>query len=186
MVTLTFQYAEREARLTALVADGGPETYDLCADHAERTHPPHGWTLHDDRPADAPGELPDADDLRSPNTVAVLAAALRGVTQASEAPPVDDQPAGDSEPAVPAADDVAAAVDVDALDAIVDQPLDEVEDGDLFASPDEADPRPSSDPETSSDALTELSALSSEPDTSTTPDTPSTPARTVPGARRPD
>lgn len=184
MVTLTFQYAEREARLTALAADGGPETYDLCADHAERTQPPHGWTLHDDRPADAPDDLPDADDLRSPNTVAVLAAALRGVTQ-SEAAPADSS--GDDEPGVPEGDDVAAAVDVDALDAIADQPIDDVEDGDLFASPDEADPRPSDDPDASSDALTELSALSTEPDTPTTTSSePSTPARTVPGARRPD
>lgn len=203
MVTLTFRYESREARMTALAVDGGPETYDLCTDHAERTRPPHGWTMHDDRPVEAPTELPDPDDLRSSRTVAVLAAALRGdegdAEPTPDADPVDDAPgpdevAEDAAHATPPAaeadevdsdalggDDVAAQVDVAALDAIVEQPFDDVADTDLLASPDEADPRPPSESGTSSDALTELRALSEHPDPPPTP-----PARTVPGARRPD
>lgn len=190
MVTLTFRYEAREARLTALAVDDGPETYDLCTDHAERTRPPHGWTLHDERPVEAPTELPDADDLRSSRTVAVLAAALRGDQPGGE--PADEEPVTDA----PAAqeldtpgdepssrdsgreDDVAAQVDVAALDAIVEQPFDEVAGGDLLASADESDPQPQ--PE-ASDALTELRALSEHPDPPPPP-----PGRTVPGARRPD
>lgn len=209
MVTLTFRYESREARMTALAVDGGPETYDLCTDHAERTRPPHGWTMHDDRPVEAPTELPDPDDLRSSRTVAVLAAALRGdegdAEPTPDVDPVDEVPEPDevAEDAVhtapPAAepdavgsdevgtdevgsdDDVAAQVDVAALDAIVEQPFDDVADTDLLASPDEADPRPPAESATSSDALTELRALSEHPDPAPTP-----PARTVPGARRPD
>ena len=200
MVTLTFRYETREARMTALAVDGGPETYDLCTDHAERTRPPHGWTLHDERPVEAPTELPDPDDLRSARTVEVLAAALRGDDggQDDAAPttehPADEASATDDAAVGPAAgpsttgeeereggDDVADQVDVAALDAIVEQPFDDAADADLLASPDEADPRPAPESGTSSDALTELRALSEHPDPPPTP-----PARTVPGARRPD
>ena len=197
MVTLTFRYETREARMTALAVDGGPETYDLCADHAERTRPPHGWTLHDERPVEAPTELPGADDLGSSRTVAVLAAALRGdeVDAEPTADRPEDEAAGTDDAAVDAAatppsaaerdggrgDDVAAQVDVAALDAIVEQPFEDISDADLLASTDEADPRPPSEAGTSADALTELRALSEHPDPPPPP-----PARTVPGARRPD
>lgn len=201
MVTLTFRYETREARLTALAVDGGPETYDLCTDHAERTRTPHGWTLHDERPVEAPTELPDADDLRSSHTVAVLAAALRGDGDGDgdDAEPAADRPADETDApdevagvaadTPPSAtdqdgargDDVAIQVDVAALDAIVEQPFDDVSDADLLASTDEADPRPPSESGTSADALTELRALSEHPDPP-----PAPPARTVPGARRPD
>lgn len=158
--TLTFQYGERRAVLAPLADDSTPEAYDLCAEHADRTGPPHGWTLEDERPAD-PAAAPDPDTLGSERTVAVLAAALQR-----------DEP---SEPT----DD---GVDTAALDAIVDQPIDD--DVDLFGTVDESDvpPAPEApdvDPDVSSSALSELAALSDEDD-----DLP--PARTVPGAHRPD
>lgn len=157
--TLTFQYGERRAVLAPLAEDSNPEAYDLCAEHADRTHPPHGWTLEDERPED-PGAAPDPDMLGSERTVAVLAAAL----QRDEPPaPTDD------------------GVDTAALDAIVDQPIDDV---DLLGTVDESDALPAPedtevDPDVSSSALDELAALSGEDD-----DLP--PARTVPAAHRPD
>ena len=173
--TLAFRYDQQHALLVPLVADGGPETYDLCGDHADRTRPPHGWTMADERPED-PAEAPDVDDLASDRTVAVLAAALRG------------QP--DGSPSEPAAD---ADVDVAALDAIVDQPFDEP---DLFGTVDEADPAVGTVATAPSYALSELSALSAgvddEPLEAEVDDpepahvVEQVPARTVPGAHRPD
>lgn len=151
--------------LAALDPDERPETYDLCAEHADRTQPPHGWTLDDRRPDDdAEVGTPDADDLASPRTVAVLAAALHGAE-----PEVTAEHAG-VEPA-------AAEVDVQALDAIVEEPFADPGDLDLLATSDEA-AAPAVD--SSFDALQELSALSEDPPG----DPPS--ARTVPAARRPD
>lgn len=155
--TLTFQYSERRAVLAPLAEDSSPEAYDLCVEHAGRTHPPHGWILEDERPPD-PTAVPDADMLGSERTVAVLAAAL----QRDEVPePTED------------------GVDTAALDAIVDQPIDD--DVDLFGTVDESDVPPATedDEDVSSSALSELAALSDEDD-----DLP--PARTVPGAHRPD
>jgi hypothetical protein len=76
--TLTFAYEARSARIQALTERVEPEAYDLCGDHADRTNPPHGWSLADDRPDEPiqPGKRPR--DLGSDRTVAVLAAALRG------------------------------------------------------------------------------------------------------------
>lgn len=145
--TLTFAFDDRLAVLTTLEPDGGPETYDLCRDHADRTSPPLRWTLRDDRPEDLE-DVPPPEELGSAHTVAVLAAALHG-----------DAPA--------AGDGLDAAIDPAALDAIVDAPLDEVPsvermseptvelDEDLLGTPDEADPPASR----SGDALGELSAL---------------------------
>ena len=170
-----------------LVPDGGPETYDLCGDHADRTRPPHGWTLRDDRPDEVPVSTPDASALGSERTVAVLAAALRG--QPTAVP--DDEP----------------TVDVDALDAIADQPFDEPDlfgvsdEPDLFGVSDEADPAVDQATATApGDALSELSALwdgdaPAQPDAAPEPDADpdevgsiveQVPARTVPGAHRPD
>lgn len=160
--TLAFAYDEQHAALVPLLPDGGPETYDLCGDHADRTRPPHGWTLRDDRPDEPDVQAPDAQDLGSERTVAVLAAALRG------------------EPAAPPADDADDGVDVAALDAIAEAPFDEP---DLFGTVDEADPAADTpDGTLPSDALSELSALSDR-----TGDDPGEvePARTVPGAHRP-
>lgn len=146
--TLTFAFGDRLAVLATLEPDGGPETYDLCRDHADRTSPPLRWTLRDDRPEDLE-EVPPPEDLGSAHTVAVLAAALHG----------DDPAARDAldAPNDPAASDV--AIDPAALDAIVDAPVDEVPtvelDEDLLGIRDEADPPASR----SGDALGELSAL---------------------------
>ena len=86
--TLTFAYDLREARLESLLPDPGPQVYDLCTDHADRTRPPHGWTLVDERPedTDVPTGTRVARDLGSEHTVAVLAAALRGAPR----PATDD------------------------------------------------------------------------------------------------
>lgn len=154
--TLTFAFGDRLAVLTPLEPDGGPETYDLCRDHADRTSPPLRWTLRDDRPEDLE-DVPPPEDLGSAHTVAVLAAALHG----------DDPAARDAldAPNDPAASDV--AIDPAALDAIVDAPVDQVPtvermsepivelDEDLLGARDEADPPASR----STDALGELSAL---------------------------
>lgn len=101
--TLTFQYARREAVLASLTIEQTPDGYDLCATHASRTRPPHGWRLTDHRSQeereqqaqqDAGPSTPTAPraDLGGQSTVAVLAAALRAV-------PEDAPEAG--EPAVP-------------------------------------------------------------------------------------
>jgi hypothetical protein len=76
--TLTFAYELRSARVGELSDEAMPEAYDLCGDHADRTKPPYGWSLTDERPDEPlqPGQRPR--DLGSDRTVAVLAAALRG------------------------------------------------------------------------------------------------------------
>lgn len=179
--TLTFRYDEQHARLAPLVPDGGPETYDLCGDHADRTRPPFGWSLKDDRPEEVPVDTPDVADLSSARTVAVLAAALRGGLD-----PVADEHE--------VADAGHPAVDTAALDAIVDRPFDDPS-GDLYGTVDEADPADEGF-RAPADALSELSALSGHTDASDAADDPTdhddpgvieqVPARTVPGAHRPD
>jgi hypothetical protein len=140
--TLAFRYEDRHATLIPLATDGGPETYDLCGDHADRTNPPHGWTLEDGRPEEVAVEAPTVDTLGSERTVAVLAAALRGDAPTPEAVAVDRdhgastdvtdvEATGDAEPAIDPAPEP-TGVDVAALDAIVDQPFDEP---DLFGRP---------------------------------------------------
>lgn len=87
--TLRFSYGTREAWLGGLSEDRQPEAYDLCGAHADRTRPPHGWDLVDERPADAAPERaggPPAD-LGGERTVAVLAAALRAVPSEPEPQP---------------------------------------------------------------------------------------------------
>jgi hypothetical protein len=108
---LAFSYDTREARLGPLTDDPGPELYDLCRDHADRTKPPHGWSLHDDRPdePDVPGVLPR--DLGSERTVALLAAALHGDGGRDG----HDRPASGEDPAPPGMDqDLLATADPDA------------------------------------------------------------------------
>jgi hypothetical protein len=71
---LVFSYATREAWIDPL-GEPAPQAYDLCAPHAARTRPPHGWALVDRRPPEERGDPPgEEDDER--DTVAVLAAAL--------------------------------------------------------------------------------------------------------------
>lgn len=93
--TLTFAYELRSARIVGLEEQAEPEAYDLCGDHADRTKPPYGWSLTDERPDEPllPGQRPR--DLGSDRTVAVLAAALRGDPGADEdllAMPDEDVP----------------------------------------------------------------------------------------------
>jgi hypothetical protein len=77
--SLVFSYGAREAQIVALLEERAPEAYDLCGQHAERTTPPHGWTLIDRRPADGePETAPSDEGYGGADTVAVLAAALRG------------------------------------------------------------------------------------------------------------
>lgn len=89
--TLTFNYAEREAWITGLAEARAPQSYDLCATHAARTRPPHGWHLRDDRPPDqqatGPRQRPAYDGA---DTVAVLAAALHAVPDLPTPEPVAD------------------------------------------------------------------------------------------------
>lgn len=47
--TLSFDYATQRAVLTQLIVDLTPELYDLCEIHADRTSPPRGWQLTDER-----------------------------------------------------------------------------------------------------------------------------------------
>lgn len=60
--TLTFDYTARETRLGLLESEPRPEAYDLCDLHAQRTRPPNGWRLIDERPSSPgstePGPLP--------------------------------------------------------------------------------------------------------------------------------
>lgn len=90
--TLRFVYADREASVEQLADEPSPQTYDLCATHAARTSPPHGWTLRDRRPEDerrpdAPPQTPA--DLGGDRTVAVLAAALRATPDSVSEDAVD-------------------------------------------------------------------------------------------------
>ncbi len=84
--TLSFRYATREAWLEALGEAPSLATYDLCAQHADKTRPPSGWALVDQRPVEdeaAPVVVPD--EIGGERTIAVLAAALRAVPDAPAA-----------------------------------------------------------------------------------------------------
>jgi hypothetical protein len=126
--TLTFAYEPRSARIVSLTDQAEPEAYDLCGDHADRTKPPYGWSLADERPDEPllPGERPR--DLGSDRTVAVLAAALRGDPGTEEdllASPDEDLPESD---AASATDDdfddavLAALTDLATPEASADRP----------------------------------------------------------------
>ncbi|MBW3658177.1 MAG: DUF3499 domain-containing protein [Actinobacteria bacterium] len=86
--TLSFRYATREAWLEGLADEASPATYDLCGAHADKTRPPTGWGIVDQRPADdqeAATSTPSRD-LGDEHTVAVLAAALRAVPDRPASP----------------------------------------------------------------------------------------------------
>jgi hypothetical protein len=87
--SLVFSYGTREVWLDRL-GEPVPQSYDLCAPHAARTQPPHGWRLEDRRPADEQaasevGTRPTAP-IGGEQTVAVLAAALRAVPDLPASP----------------------------------------------------------------------------------------------------
>ena len=46
---MTFSYPDRLVWLDEIVEAVEPFGYSLCADHADRMIPPHGWTLADRR-----------------------------------------------------------------------------------------------------------------------------------------
>lgn len=107
--TLTFAYDAKQARLVPLLPEVDPASYDLCGGHADRTSPPHGWTLSDERPPDPEGAPVDlADEGR---TVAVISAALRAVpterpddpSAAPSTPEPEPEPRPAPEPPPPAA-----------------------------------------------------------------------------------
>lgn len=89
--TLVFRYGAREAFLGPLSEERTPEAYDLCANHADRTRPPHGWRFVDERPDESQGGPEDAD-FGGERTVAVLAAALHGDDVEDPSPALDDDP----------------------------------------------------------------------------------------------
>jgi hypothetical protein len=98
--TLIFRYATRETWLEALAEEPVPAAYDLCVSHADRTRPPHGWGLVDQRPAEeAPAPAVPTRELGGEHTVAVLAAALRAVAPAPE-PASEPTPEPDPEPLI--------------------------------------------------------------------------------------
>jgi hypothetical protein len=116
--TLTFAYAQRQAWIEPLQATDEPQAYDLCAGHASRTRPPHGWQLRDrrsddDRRLDPPPVTPP--DLGGERTVAVLAAALRAVPDL--APERDARPPHRADVGEDDAGATAAAVDQPELTA---------------------------------------------------------------------
>lgn len=92
--TLVFSYSEQVARLVELLDEGEPQAYDLCPAHADRTRPPVGWELSDTRPlrSDSPRRLDDDE------TVAVLAAALRGETPPTRVDVLEGGRADDPDP----------------------------------------------------------------------------------------
>lgn len=45
VATLTYVYADQTAVLGPLATTAEPHTYDLCAQHAERTSAPQGWNV---------------------------------------------------------------------------------------------------------------------------------------------
>ncbi len=98
--TLNYRYSSREVWLLGLAPERIPGAYDLCRPHAERTQPPQGWELVDQRDGEddlagsdeqasapsSPRQRPSgarapapARDLGGEDTVAVLAAALHAV-----------------------------------------------------------------------------------------------------------
>lgn len=71
--------------LTPLTETPEEHAYDLCVSHATRTSPPRGWLLQDRRPDLRPtGQPVDPELLGSPDTVALLARALRAVPDATD------------------------------------------------------------------------------------------------------
>lgn len=102
--TLGFRYHSREAWLAPLSDETIPAAYDLCATHADKTRPPHGWALVDERPDEdepTPGAAVSAAEFGGEQTVAVLAAALRSVPDTAAprrlSDVADDVPASDDE-----------------------------------------------------------------------------------------
>ncbi len=119
--TLTFRYDLQQAWVLPLTEEASPATYDLCGPCADKTRPPRGWGLVDERPdLDGLAELPDEHDV----VRAAIAAALRGQQPAPSsstpgleavpdpAPGIDDAPAATSDPAPTEAPSLRAVPDL--------------------------------------------------------------------------
>lgn len=87
--TLAFRYDQSQAWLTPLVADKSPATYDLCGPCADRTKPPRGWELVDERP-DLDAQASPASDHDAVREA--IAAALRGPGGTASTPPASAAP----------------------------------------------------------------------------------------------
>lgn len=95
--TLVFAYEAKTARMVGLLPECDPAAYDLCTTHADRTSPPFGWSLADERPpAPEHGPVDLADEDR---TVAVISAALRAVPNPPRSSQVTGASAGRPVPA---------------------------------------------------------------------------------------
>jgi Protein of unknown function (DUF3499) len=53
VATVTLRYAQREVVIGELAAQRDRNLLDLCRDHVDRMTPPVGWTVHDERSAQA-------------------------------------------------------------------------------------------------------------------------------------
>lgn len=85
MATLTYVYADQTAVLGPLATYAEPHTYDLCAEHSQRTSAPQGWSVLRLAPDPAAAE-PTRDDILA------LADAVREAGR-PVAPPPDGPPA---------------------------------------------------------------------------------------------
>lgn len=113
------QYREQMATLTDLTVEDSPERYDLCGAHADRTRPPRGWTLDDDRSDDG-ADIAISQGPRSvDDTVAILAAALRDDLTVAPAAPETSPETSEPEPAL---DDLLEHEVDDRLEDVVDTP----------------------------------------------------------------
>ena len=91
IATLSMQYGEQQARLTDLTAQKTPERYDLCGPHADRTDPPRGWHLDDQRSDEEVVPVSVAGPRSVDDTLALLTAALHEPALAtSSTDPRDD------------------------------------------------------------------------------------------------
>lgn len=159
--TLSFRYATREAWLGALGEDPAPSDYDLCAAHADRTQPPHGWRIVDRRPEDddaggsARGDGP-MRDLGGEHTVAVLAAALRAVPDEPLGARDEDGPRDGGQGPAPST----VVVDDEVRDALAElQAVAQGEAGDAERLPSSDDDDPSAADGDDADAAAHVEAL---------------------------
>jgi hypothetical protein len=53
IATVTLRYAEREVVIDELSPQRDRNLLDLCREHVERMTPPVGWTVRDERSAEA-------------------------------------------------------------------------------------------------------------------------------------
>jgi Protein of unknown function (DUF3499) len=53
IATVTLRYAQREVVIGDLVTQRDRNLLDLCREHVDRMTPPVGWSVRDERSADA-------------------------------------------------------------------------------------------------------------------------------------